>query len=76
MQGTSIRFGTLYFCLQERFFYLYFTQIFDKDGSGYVSRRELGNVLVKCKKIRKTEVDDIFKAMDVDEDGKLDYEGD
>ena len=49
---------------------------FDKDKSGYVDIKELRFALTHLgEKLSKADVDKMFKALDKNADGKLDYKG-
>ena len=49
---------------------------FDKDKSGYVDIKELRFALTHLgEKLKKKDIDKLFKEMDVNKDGKLDYKG-
>ncbi|XP_041365329.1 calmodulin-like [Gigantopelta aegis] len=47
----------------------------DKSGDGFLDRKELGKVLVKCgKKLTDAELDTIVEKVDKDGDGQISYE--
>ena len=51
-------------------------KVFDKNDSGYLTADELRDALTKLgEKLTDEEVDDMLKDADMDEDGKINYEG-
>ncbi|WAR16988.1 CALM-like protein [Mya arenaria] len=49
---------------------------FDKDGNGYIDEKELRIAMKKLgEALTDKELDDMMKEADVDEDGKINYEG-
>lgn len=51
-------------------------QIFDQDQDGFITLSEFKEVMVKLDPdITDEEVDEMMKSMDLDGDGKIDYEG-
>lgn len=50
-------------------------KVFDQDGNGYISARELRTVMASLgRKLTDEEVDDIIREVDLDGDGQIDYE--
>ncbi len=49
---------------------------FDKDSKGLISKEELKQAIMKIEeKVTEEEVEELLKEADVDENGKVDYEG-
>jgi Ca2+-binding EF-hand superfamily protein len=49
-------------------------QTFDKDGNGYLDKNEFFAIMSSFGgKMSKKEMEDIFKASDLNGDGKVDY---
>ncbi|XP_074503412.1 calmodulin-alpha-like isoform X2 [Sebastes fasciatus] len=49
---------------------------FDKDGSGYITAAEVRQVMAKLGvKLTAEEVDKMIKELDIDGDGRINYEG-
>ena len=50
-------------------------KIFDRDGNGYIDLRELKTVITRMgEPLSDQEADEIFRAADLNGDGKLDYD--
>ena len=50
--------------------------MFDKDGDGYIDAMELRHLLTNLgEKLTEEEVDEMIREVDVDGDGKVDYNG-
>ncbi|ORY07328.1 putative myosin regulatory light chain cdc4 [Basidiobolus meristosporus CBS 931.73] len=50
-------------------------QVFDKDGSGYISAGELRYVLTSLgEKLTENEVDELLKGVETDKEGAINYE--
>ena len=50
-------------------------KIFDKDGNGYIDLREMKTVITRMgEPLSDAEADDMFRAADLNGDGKLDYD--
>ena len=50
-------------------------KIFDRDGNGYIDLRELKTVITRMgEPLSDEEATEIFKAADLNGDGKLDYD--
>ncbi len=52
-------------------------KVFDRDGSGSISREELSFIMMHCggdKKLNAEELDQMMKIVDVDNDGEISYE--
>ena len=50
--------------------------LFDRDGDGYIDAKELRYLLTTLgEKLTDAEVDEIIKDVDVDGDGKVNYQG-
>ena len=55
---------------------LFIFRIFDKDKSGRLNKRELAYALRTLgEQLSEEEVDDLFKTLDTNKDGELDYIG-
>jgi calmodulin len=51
-------------------------QTFDKDGNGFITAGELSNAMLhRGEKMTAAEVNEMIKEFDVNEDGKLNYNG-
>lgn len=51
-------------------------KVFDKDNNGTIDKNELKKVLTSLgEKLKDSEVDEMFKAADVNSDGKIQYKG-
>uniref|UniRef100_A0A183AZ29 Calmodulin n=1 Tax=Echinostoma caproni TaxID=27848 RepID=A0A183AZ29_9TREM len=51
-------------------------QFFDRNGDGYISPEELRSVLYKYRKnLTHQETEAILRSVDIDRDGRLNYEG-
>ena len=51
-------------------------KVFDKDNSGFVDKKELESVLRNLgDEMTQAEIDDMFQAADINNDGKIDYDG-
>lgn len=51
--------------------------VFDRDGSGSISRAELSYIMLHCggdKKLSPEELDTMMEIVDVDGDGEISYE--
>lgn len=52
-------------------------KIFDKDGNGYITRKELKQAMSKLDPTLSDEdINDMLKEADADNDGLINYEGD
>jgi len=50
-------------------------KIFDRDGNGYIDLKELKSVITRMgEAFSDIEADEIFRAADLNGDGKLDYD--
>ena len=50
-------------------------KIFDRDGNGYIDLKELKTVITRMgEPLSDKEADEIFRAADLNGDGKLDYD--
>ena len=50
-------------------------KIFDRDGNGYIGLKELKSVITRMgEAFSDIEADEIFRAADLNGDGKLDYD--
>ena len=50
--------------------------MFDKDGDGFIDPMELRHLLTNLgEKLTEEEVDDMIREVDIDGDGKVDYNG-
>jgi calmodulin len=50
-------------------------KIFDRDGNGYIDLKELKSVITRMgEALSDIEADEIFRAADLNGDGKLDYD--
>ena len=51
-------------------------QMFDRDANGYISKRELTFVMTSLgEQITDTAVENMIKEVDLDGDGRVNYEG-
>ena len=50
-------------------------QRYDKNGDGYISKDELKEVLGKVQTLTDQDLEDLMKDLDVNKDGRIDYEG-
>ena len=51
-------------------------RLFDNDGDGLIAANELSLVMRNLgEDLRDNEIDDMIKAVDIDGDGKVNYEG-
>lgn len=61
---------------EQRLFCFGFSQVFDKDGDGFISAKELRQVMTNLgEKLTDSDVEDMFAEADVNGDGKIDYQG-
>ena len=51
-------------------------RMFDKDGDGFIDAAELRHLLTNLgEKLTEAEVDEMIREVDIDGDGKVDYQG-
>ena len=51
-------------------------QVFDRDGHGYINAAELRHVMTNLgEKLNDEDMDELLKAVNVDNDGQLKYSG-
>lgn len=48
-------------------------QLFDSDGKGYITEEELSQILLNAFGMNDIDTHELFKEVDVDEDGKITY---
>ena len=49
-------------------------KMFDKDGSGFISKDEIKDSLANFRNISESELDDIIKQVDDNEDGEISFD--
>lgn len=56
--------------------YIYLHSVFDRDGNGYITRDELQIAMEMMQEsVTETQVNEMLHLADLDNDGKINYEG-